>query len=494
MSGLQTSDTNLIKKDVFKFYNDLLGVDPVKDNVLNEYDFKIKSLNMTESESDNLNKNITYDEAYKVIKKMKVSAPGSSGLTISFYKKFFEFFGEYFITILNGEGELPNVFMDSLVKLIPKNNNSVKNINDLRPISLTNIDYRIYKKILANRLRVVSASVIGDHQTCSIPNRSINDNINIIRDIIFENNLSGSELYLVSVDESKAFDRLSPKYLFKLLEHLNFGNFILKSIKKIYNRSCAKIIINNSMCDLIYIISGLKQGCALSMLLYILCIEELIIRIKLNDRIKGYFLNMYNKQECKAAGYADDISGFLQTLESIGLFFNEFEEWGSISGAILNVNKTKILALNSNYTVFNNIRFIETLKILGIEFNSRGISENNLENIIERIEKSVFIWSCVNMSVIDRIIACKTFILSKLWYLANFIIVNEKKIKIIDRIVHKYIWNSPIERIKRNTLILPYDNGGLKSVCIRARLNTILTKNFIYVLPFLRLFSIKSTH
>ena len=39
---------------MFKFYNDLLGVDPVKDNVLNEYDFKIKSLNMTESESDNL--------------------------------------------------------------------------------------------------------------------------------------------------------------------------------------------------------------------------------------------------------------------------------------------------------------------------------------------------------------------------------------------------------------------------------------------------------
>jgi hypothetical protein len=173
--------------------------------------------------------------------------------------------------------------------------------------------------------------------------------------------LSGSELYLVSVDESKAFDRLSPKYLFKLLEHLNFGNFILKSIKKIYNRSCAKIIINNSMCDLIYIISGLKQGCALSMLLYILCIEELTIRIKLNDRIKGYFLNMYNKQECIAAGYADDISGFLQTLESIGLFFNEFEEWGAITGAILNVNKTKILALNSNYTDFNNIRFIEKL-------------------------------------------------------------------------------------------------------------------------------------
>jgi hypothetical protein len=32
-----------------------------------------------------------------------------------------------------------------------------------------------------------------------------------------------------------------------------------------------------------------------------------------------------------------------------------------------------------------------------------------------------------------------------------------------------------------NTLILPYENGGLKSVCIRARLNAILTKYFMYI-------------
>ena len=80
------------------------------------------------------------------------------------------------------------------------------------------------------------------------------------------------------------------------------------------------------------------------------------------------------------------------------------------------------------------------------------------------------------MSVIDRTIACKTFIVSKLWYL---IIVNEKKIKIIDRIVHKFIWNSPIERIKRNTLILPYENGGLKSVCVKEDMKITLVLLFL---------------
>jgi hypothetical protein len=83
------------------------------------------------------------------------------------------------------------------------------------------------------------------------------------------------------------------------------------------------------MCDIIYIISGQKQGCALSMFLYILCIEELIIRLKQNEEIKGFVIS-------KAAGYADDISGFLKSINSISFFFQEFKEWGKISGAVLN--------------------------------------------------------------------------------------------------------------------------------------------------------------
>ncbi len=59
---------------------------------------------------------------------MKESAPGSNDLTIGFYKKYFEYFGEYFVDILNSNDKLPNVFMESIVKLIPKNNNKTKTI------------------------------------------------------------------------------------------------------------------------------------------------------------------------------------------------------------------------------------------------------------------------------------------------------------------------------------------------------------------------------
>ena len=479
--SITTSNTEIIKEDIFNYYNTLLGNDIIKDETIDNYQFNIEKMNVNENVHDKLNSKITFDEVWKVIKDMKESAPGSSGLTIGFYKKYFKFFGQYFVEMVNSEEELPVLFKESIVKLIPKNNNNIKTINDLRPISLTNIDYRIYTKVLANRMRLVADTVIKDHQTCSIRGRRINDNINLIRDVIFECENNGSELFILSVDQSKAFDRISHKYLFKLLKHLNFGPFITSAIMRIYDRSCAKIVINNSFCKTITLKSSLKQGCALSMLLYIICIEELIVRIENNNLIKGMILNVNNKYEAKASGYADDIAGLLRDRASMREFFREFQEWGKVSAAILNVEKTKILALNSADSEFEGIKFIKELKILGVEFNEKGITNNNLKVVIEKIKKAVHIYDGVYLNTLERVIITKTFILSKLWYLANFVCIPEKNIKIIERIIYQFIWCNSFELIKRNTLILPYDSGGLNSVNIKAKVKTCLIQNFINI-------------
>jgi hypothetical protein len=249
-----------------------------------------------------------------------------------------------------------------------------------------------------------------------------------------------------------------------------------------YDNSRAKIVVNNTLCEEIKIESGLKQGCALSMLLYIMCIEELVVRIKNNIHIKGYILNTTNKHECKAGGYADDIAGLLTNYECIEPFFNEFKEWGRVSSAILNVEKTKILALNSNYKEFKGIKFINTLKILGIEFNNKGVTINNIQKVLENIKKSVAIWDGVRLNIIERVVVSKTFILSKLWYIINFITLSEENIRMIESMIHKFIWSNSMELIKRNTLILPYESGGLNSVCLRAKIETSQIQNYINIL------------
>jgi hypothetical protein len=70
----------------------------------------------------------------------------------------------------------------------------------------------------------------------------------------------------------------------------------------------------------------------------------------------------------------------------------------------------------------------------------------------------------VRLNILERVVVSKTFILSKLWYIVNFITLSEENIKMIESVIHKFIWCNSMELIKRNTLILPYENGGLNSI------------------------------
>ena len=121
-----------------------------------------------------IGKEITYNEVSEIIKGMQDSAPGSNGLSIGFFKKFFPLFGQHFVEILNdSEALLPEVFNETIIKLIMKNLNEIKGVNDLRPISLTNFEYRIFTKVLFNRFKRLSPYLFIDCQTCSVGNHDI---------------------------------------------------------------------------------------------------------------------------------------------------------------------------------------------------------------------------------------------------------------------------------------------------------------------------------
>jgi hypothetical protein len=73
-------------------------------------------------------------------------------------------------------------------------------------------------------------------------------------------------------------------------------------------------------------------------------------------------------QEIKVSAYADEIVGYVIDKRSIKEFFSEFDEWGEISGARLNKDKTKIIKLGYE-------RCDIEMKVLGIIFDKNGISE-----------------------------------------------------------------------------------------------------------------------
>ena len=473
-NGEITEDQDEIITEVFDFYNQLLSVDRVEVSSINEYKFLFKPIKEVDKNID-IGYQITYAEAEKVVMKMKTSSPGPNGLTVGFYKKYFKYFGHFYIDILNNhQDKLTKTFTESKIKLIPKNKKEIKGVNDLRPISLTNIEYRIFTKILANRFRQVGHRIIHDHQTCSVFGRRMNDNIWLLNDLVEDSNSRNKKLNIILADQKKAFDSISHRYIFALLKHIDFGDFIFNNIKRIYTESTAKIVLNKFETIFINIRSGIKQGCALSMILYIIAIEELLLRIKLNGNIKGYKLIGLDEREIKATAYADDIVGYVSDTLSIQLFFQEFDEWGEISGASINRDKTVIIHINEK-------RSVEDFKVLGVFFNKKGISTINIKNVFEKIRRAIHIWDIPSLNMLDRITITKTFLLSKLWFIATFVKISKEKIKELNSMIFKFIWHSPIELIKRDTLILPYQDGGMSMFHLSARLKTIALQTYLYI-------------
>ena len=104
-------------------------------------------------------------------------------------------------------------------------------LQNYRPISLTNTDYKIITIIFAERLQKIIHKQIGNEQTAYIKGRFIGTNARFILDIFDYCETYNKEGVLLFLDFEKAFDSVEWNFLFKTLEKFNFSPNFLKWIK-----------------------------------------------------------------------------------------------------------------------------------------------------------------------------------------------------------------------------------------------------------------------
>lgn len=103
-------------------------------------------------------------------------APGTDGLTSDFYKLFIEELAPFLLEVYSEslvKEHLPTTMTQGLTTLIPKPNKDKVFIDNWRPISLLNNDYKIFALLLARRLKSVINSVIAETQSGFMPKRHI---------------------------------------------------------------------------------------------------------------------------------------------------------------------------------------------------------------------------------------------------------------------------------------------------------------------------------
>ena len=86
-------------------------------------------------------------------------------------------------------------------------------IANYRPISLTNVDYRILTFVLANRLQKVIGKIINDDQTAYIKGRFMGNNVRLVSDVIHYYDILNKSGILLATDFRKAFDSIEWNFI-----------------------------------------------------------------------------------------------------------------------------------------------------------------------------------------------------------------------------------------------------------------------------------------
>lgn len=186
-------------------------------------------------------------------------------------------------------------------------------------------------------------------------------------------NLFDSEGLILFLDFKKAFDTVEWPFMFSTLKKFGFKDSFIKWTKIIYTNITSIIVNNGWMSDPFPISRGIRQGCPLSALLFVIVAEILATKIRTSNQIEGIQIISNNEEKAiKISQLADDTTLFLKNENEIKSALSIINDFGKHSGLKLNINKTEGMWLgrfkNRQFNI-ENINFTKTtIECLGVIF------------------------------------------------------------------------------------------------------------------------------
>lgn len=498
INGTECSDPTIIRENVFKFYSDLYSSN-LSHSDLNEFFDKIlPNIPRINNEwREGCEADLQIEELDSAVQKLKLNkSPGPDGLTANFYKFFWNDIRSLLFDAFREsieDGSLGPSMNQGLITLIPKPDKDLKLIDNFRPITLLNSDYKIFTHAYVNRLKKGIHNLINESQSGFLKGRSIHNNIRLVMDLVEYCDLIEDDGFILFLDFKKAFDMIEHTFIFKSLELFGFGDKYVNIIKMIYGNMNSSVSLPSGTTHRFPIGRGIRQGCPLSPFLFILAVDMLATKIKFDNSVEK--LNIFGKT-IGISQLADDTTLFLKNKDQISPAISLISSFCKASGLQLNLNKCELLALHPSpdLSLFN-IPVKETVKYLGILI-SKDSNINIKENFENKVHKANGILNCWlqrDISIFGRILLSKVEYLSKLIYPAQALAPSSAFIKTSNQKMYDFIWRHKTHYIKKSDIIKSYEEGGLNIIEFES-MNTMLklkwlqrflsnTESFWYTVP-----------
>ena len=496
LSNSTCNTTEGIKDIVYQFYKDLYTKEN-EDHVLQSEFLEKVDVQIETVEKDKLDRSLTEHELLEALTNMNENkSPGPDGLTKEWYEcHWLKIKNPYMNAVreIESRHELTEMQKRGAIKISHKKGerNLIKNY---RPITLLNVDLKIITKALSERLKTVLPKIIHQNQTC-VPGRHIDSSVHIIQNLIDHANINNRNLALIFIDQEKAFDRMSHDFILKTLEKYGLGPYFIQWVKTICTDTKSFVKVNGYETFEFTTERGVRQGCPLSPLLYVLSLEVLSNHIRKNKKIKGYRYTMKNLQylEHTLCQYADDTTAAVTDMTSMHELFHTLDKYQKATNAKVNKDKTEALWVGkwkNRQDKPLDLKWInDSVKVLGIyvgnkvgSSGTKALSELNFAEQIEIIKNKITFWRNKRLTLITKVKVLNIFVLSRLWYRTQIWDITKNHLDILNRLIRNFIWDDKQgARVRQGVMQMSYEHGGLQLVDINCKIKVQRTARIMHL-------------
>ena len=422
---------------------------------LSDYDRKVKS---------ELIKPVSLEVILQAIDVAPSTSPGPDGIPFRAYKLLnatagpllFEVFN--FLKCARTAGQLGD-FNFATLFLIPKKETQL--IDDTRPISCNNTCNRLIARAVVICIGDAVQQLIGDYQKMFLPSRQMTDHIRHLNKLFYEAVQGNSDKYVLFMDNRKAFDSIHHDFIFASLEKQGFPAWVVSLVKNLMEGAMVEPSLAPGFS--ISIERGVKQGCPLSPLLFILVYDILHHKLVKNESL-----------EIMAA--ADDLAVAADSIDLVCSAFPVIDEYCQVSGLGVNRDKTEIISARNSGVDYN--RASETIArsawplvkmagkhkylgiIIGREVQVPEIYEAPLKKAMERA--ALFRSTLRRFDVQKRILVFNVFVTPIFSFVQQFYVMPGSIYQTYTNLMMKMIspWNGTAWPYAQ--LVAPFRSGGFR--------------------------------
>jgi hypothetical protein len=351
------------------------------------------------------------------------STPGPDGIPFAAYRALPEICAPFLLEIIIDcaqGGSPPAGFNHGRLFLIPKDD-SYK-VLSTRPIVVNNSDNRLVAKVMAAVMTPAAQFIIHPSQKGFVEGRVGAENVESLSESFYLHLQHKQQLHILQIDTRKAFDSIHHDYILLILSTVGFPSWLTQIVAALLSDVYVLPVVASQTSVLIPIHRGVKQGCPLSPLLFVLAYDPLLWSIH---------AIVSHEHDPSTFAFADDLAIAAAALATLFLCMTLITTFSKISGLGVNEDKSRLTSTKPYSRAENSllpsspwpdVTYTKVIKYLGIPIGRGVTTELVFESPLRKLATRARLYAPTlkSLPLHLRIVAVNVFLFSLFSYHGQF--------------------------------------------------------------------------